>query len=403
MENHMARQRIVKPTKISKSSNSLVKDLHPRDPDFQYFGAEPNFADGQPAPEKRLGIMIDSLNWYSRFYSNKEAKEFLVSYIEARGTPDKLKFIKKAPESKVITSLGWLARLALRGLELDTRELNRVNEHVDNLIVVVKGEDKVAAEEDAKPKVERKNIQEVMRERASEAAGEVEGMFDEFVLSGCKNIDVEKKVITEFQSRNVLPQHITHYIKYLGSVLAEYKEALAGKDAQLNEGYQHYSKTQLKNLVKFTEAVIAELNGYISIKQSTKKVRVRKAVPVEKIVAKLKHLKIFKDDATKLDLVGLSPVKLHNATEAWVYDTAKRKMHHYIADEYSKCLMVKGNTLMGFDKKQSEVKTLRKPAEQIKQLTGSKPAARKYFKDIKAVATSPNGRFNDKMIILKAF
>jgi hypothetical protein len=34
---------------------------------------------------------------------------------------------------------------------------------------------------------------------------------------------------------------------------------------------------------------------------------------------------------------------------------------------------------------------------------GSKPAARKFFKDIKAVATTPNGRFNDAMIILKAF
>jgi hypothetical protein len=34
---------------------------------------------------------------------------------------------------------------------------------------------------------------------------------------------------------------------------------------------------------------------------------------------------------------------------------------------------------------------------------GSKPAARKYFKDIKAVSITPNGRFNAGMIILKAF
>jgi hypothetical protein len=126
-------------------------------------------------------------------------------------------------------------------------------------------------------------------------------------------------------------------------------------------------------------------------------------VPVEKIVAKLKFMKAFKDAATKLDLISLHPIKLHGASEAWVYDTAKRKLHHYLADEYSKTFTVKGNTLLGFDNNQSEVKTLRKPAEQIKEIMGSKPAARKYFKDIKAVATSPNGRFNDAMIILKAF
>jgi hypothetical protein len=34
---------------------------------------------------------------------------------------------------------------------------------------------------------------------------------------------------------------------------------------------------------------------------------------------------------------------------------------------------------------------------------GSKPAARKYFKDVKATSTVPNGRFNESMIILKSF
>jgi hypothetical protein len=46
---------------------------------------------------------------------------------------------------------------------------------------------------------------------------------------------------------------------------------------------------------------------------------------------------------------------------------------------------------------------LRKPFEQLKEIMGSKPAARKYFNDIKAVATASNGRFNENMIILKAF
>jgi hypothetical protein len=34
---------------------------------------------------------------------------------------------------------------------------------------------------------------------------------------------------------------------------------------------------------------------------------------------------------------------------------------------------------------------------------GSKPTARKFFNSIKAVATTPKGRFNQDMIILKAF
>ena len=165
-------------------------------------------------------------------------------------------------------------------------------------------------------------------------------------------------------------------------------------------------KALLKSKVEASKAEAKALRAEIDAKKDAKpiekKPRAKKAVPVEKVVAKLKHCKSFKDDALKLELTGLSPVKLHEATEAWVYDTKKRKMHHYVADSYSKCLMVKGNTVVGFDKKESGMKTLLKPVEQIKALMGSKPAARKYFKEIKAVEAVPNGRFNTDMIILKA-
>ena len=248
------------------------------------------------------------------------------------------------------------------------------------------------------------NIQEIMREKADEALSDIEALFDEFVDAECpKDFSVNKKVVGALSARNVLPQHMATAIKRYQRLLDEYLEVQGGMCDQLNEGYSNYNKMQIRYTIKFIEDVIAEMNGYISLKQAAKKPRAKKAVPVEKVVARLKYCKAFKDDALKLELTGLSPVKLHESTEAWVYDTKKRKMHHYVADAYSKCLMVKGNTVIGFDKKESGMKTLRKPVEQIKALMGSKPAARKYFKEIKAVEAVPNGRFNADMVILKAF
>ena len=49
------------------------------------------------------------------------------------------------------------------------------------------------------------------------------------------------------------------------------------------------------------------------------------------------------------------------------------------------------------------MKTLRTPETQLKEVMGGRPAARKFFKDIKTVAAKPTGRFNEDMIILKAF
>ena len=388
---------------VAATSNKTVKDLIPKDMDFVYLGSEPNFSDSQPSDDGRKFALIKAYNWYSHFYTNKEAKEFLVRYLEDTKSSVNAKLIRKVPDNKMLPTAGWMARTATRGLVLDQRQLEFINEAVTKLVDYAKStiaEETVAADTSGN----RTNIQEIMRERASEAAAEVEGMFDKFLIEGCtKNFDLDKKVIEEFKSRNILPQHLSSITRHWQSIRDEYEAVLAGKDDQLNEGYASYSKSQMKNQLKFAEQVLAEINNYVSFKQSTKKVRVRKPVPVEKIVSKLKYCKAFKDATQKLDLIGLHPSKLHGAAEAWVYDTKKRKMHHYVADGYSKVLSIKGNTVIGFDKNQSEIKTLRKPAEQLKQLTGSKPAARKFFGDIKSVSVCPKGRFSTDLIILKAF
>jgi hypothetical protein len=391
---------------VANSTNTTVKDLKPKDTDVLHYGPEPNFSDKQPNPERRESELGTAFSWYSHFYGPKDAKAFIIQYLEdTNADKEIIKFVRKAPDNRTVTTAGWVARCATRGLVLEPKNTAYIQRAVDILVDFAKRniKDDTETETETKPK-RTVNIQEVMREKADEALSDVEALFDEFIDANCpKDFNVDKRVVSALSSKNVLPQHIAPAIKRYQRLLEEYIELQEGKCEQLKEAYRNYSKMQVRYTIKFIEDVIAEMNGYISLKQATKKPRAKKAVPVEKVVARLKYCKAFKDDALKIDLTGLSPVKLHESTEAWVYDTKKRKMHHYVADNYSKCLMVKGNTIIGFDKKESGIKTLRKPAEQLAALMGSKPAARKYFKEIKAVEAVPNGRFNVDMIILKAF
>ena len=385
--------------KIIKASDySQVKTLNPRDPDIEYLGPEPMFA-VQPDEDRRRVALMRSFTWYGRFYGKKDAKEFLSQYLDLRNRPQEAKIMRRIDEKECINTLAWLARMELRGLELSETESNTLQNEIKRLLETVNKPQVIEAVVEAPT---RPNIQDILKDKAREAGGELEGLFDEYITSGAGSKHTLRP-IDEVAKKNVMPQHISLLTDVWKKKLNEIEEALKGTDSQLVQGYQHLTKTQLKNVVKFIELVISDLNSYISVKKAAKAPRARKAVPVEKIVAKLKYLKTFKDTASKLDLMSISPIKLHGASEAWVYDTAKRKLHHYIADDYSKTFTVKGSTLLGFDTAQSEVKTLRKPSEQIKEVMGSKPAARKYFKDIKAVSTTPNGRFNDAMIILKAF
>jgi len=380
--------------KPKPTSDHFIKALNPRDADTKYMGEEPFFP-VQPEGSERTITLTRGFTWFNRFYSKKDAKELLCQYLEHNERIAEAKIVRKVDDREFLMTLCWLARMTLRGLELTEQESETLENEIQRLLKVVNKPEVIVVEKESN----RPNIQEIMREKAKDAAGELEGLFDEFYTTG----KTSGKVVDIVAKFNVMSQHIPLIVEIWKQKQIEFETVSETEDKELKDAYGNLGKVQIRNILKFIESVLTDLNSYISIKKASKAPRKKKAIPVEKIVAKLKYLKEFKDAVNKLDLISIHPTKLHGASEAWVYDTAKRKLHHYIADEYSKSFTVKGNTILGFDNNTSEIKTLRKPGEQLKEVMGSKPAARKYFKDIKATATTPTGRFNQNMLILKAF
>ena len=259
-------------------------------------------------------------------------------------------------------------------------------------------------EEKAKDKPNRPSIQDIMKDKLLEAGGEIDGLMDEFFEDEIKIDDKFKsKVLQILHKYNPLANHIPLLTSTYDREQKEFKEVIEGKDEQLVEAYSHFSKKKLKATVGLYDTVNGVLNSYATLKIKSRAKRKTKPITPEKATQKLKYQKRFECETTKLTLESIRPTELHLCKEAWVYDTTKRKLHHYVADSMSGEMFVKGNTLHGFDKAKSAIKTLRKPKEQLKEVMGSKPAARTYFDKIKAVGIKPTGRFNDSLIILKAF
>jgi len=383
--------------KPKKTSDHFIKALNPRDADTKYLGEEPFFP-LQPEPEYRGVALARSFTWYNRFYGKKDAKELLCQYLEHNERIQEAKAIRKIEEKEFLMTLCWLSRMALRGLVLSEQESTTLENEITRLQKLV-AKPMVVEKVEEKP-ANRPNVQEIMRDKARDAAGELEGFFDEFYLQG-KSTGKVVDVVSKF---NVLPQHIPIIVEAWKRKLQEFEELSNTDEKELKEAYGNLGKVQLRNILKFIESVLGDLNSYISIKKANKAPRKRKAVPVEKIVAKLKYLKEFKDPANKLELVSVHPTKLHGASECYLYDTAKRKLIYMCADEYSKSFTVKGTSILGFDTNKSQSKTLRKPGDQLSAfLKLGKPAGRKFFDEIKAVGTTPNGRTDENMIIIKAW
>ena len=378
-----------------KVATKPVKPLNPRSADTNAMGMEPTWR-VQPT-EGRVSAFSHAFSWYNYFYGKKDAREMIVNYLEAHDRKDDVRTLKRIPDSSIRLTTGWLCRMSMVGLELTEHEQIKL----DNLLkeILESKQDEEVAEVPVDDSVPKITIQDRLREKVSECAGELDGLFDDFIASGAK-LNADYKPVVLMRSLNIAPQMVNDIKQIWTRKLTEFDEAVAGKDADLTQGYNYLTKIQLKNCVKFCELVISDCGAYVQIKKVERKPRAVKAVPPEKRAAKFKCIAEF----AELKLKGLPAASLVDKAEAWLYDTKKRKLIHIVADSHAQAFTVKSNAIIGFSTIESQQKTLRKPADVLKAMgAAGKPAARKIYKDLTTTETPFNGRGTENLIILKSW
>jgi len=378
-----------------KVATKPVKPLNPRSADTNAMGMEPTWR-VQPT-EGRVSAFSHAFSWYNYFYGKKDAREMIVNYLETHDRKDDVRTLKRIPDSSIRLTTGWLCRMSMVGLELTEHEQIKL----DNLLkeILESKQDEEVAEVPVDDSVPKITIQDRLREKVSECAGELDGLFDDFIASGAK-LNADYKPVVLMRSLNIAPQMVNDIKQIWIRKLTEFDEAVAGKDADLTQGYNYLTKIQLKNCVKFCELVISDCGAYVQIKKVERKPRAVKAVPPEKRAAKFKCITEF----AELKLKGLPAANLVDKAEAWLYDTKKRKLIHIVADSHAQAFTVKSNAIIGFSTVESQQKTVRKPAEILRALgAAGKPAARKIYKDLTTTETPFNGRGTENLIILKSW
>ena len=371
-----------------------IKPLNPRTADVKYTGTEPEWRT-QPIAEDRNSRLGAAFHWYGYHYGKKEVKEFITDWLTRTDRVREAREFHRVPDAAMVNVFGWSARMNLMGLELTEHEQLAVDHHVRTLIGANHAVRQVT--ESAEDSVVRPTIQDRLRDRMTEAAGEIEGMYDEMILAGAR-MNADYRPMAVLRGLNVAPQLVGEVAEIWRKRLTDLEEVLAGKDSQLAEGYGNFTKLQVKNLVKFAETVIADCGSYVQIKKTERAPRKKKPVSPEKLTQRFKHLREF----AELKLVSEPITKLVGCQEAWLYDTKRRRLIYAVADGHIGTMTVKGTSLVGFDTTNSVQKTLRKPAEQIRGLlTGGVANTRKFFKDIRATEVKFNGRSNENLILLK--
>ena len=379
-----------KKTKKSQPRTTILMDE-------QYTGNEPKW------DAERAVKMLDpefehhlrkSLNYYNYHYNPKDLKKHVLDWMRKLGTysKDQLKsFDRAADRSLPITACG-IVMAARAGMPMREKQQLYIDTKIQAVIASAEPEDtdiKTPAAVAQAP-----TIQDRLLEKTNELIGEIEWYYDEVI----QKRKPEFKPY-EFLTINNVPQsQLARYESVFTERRAELELARSGDDADLAEGYSHYKTADYKRLFAFIDDLISGITQYRSVKKATKKARVKKAPSKEKLVARLKYAKENKD----LKLVSINPADIVGASELWIFNVKTRKLGKYVADTYQ-TLSVKGTSIVNFNDQSSVAKTLRKPADQLKEFSkASKVALRTFIKDIRATEIKLNGRINADTVLLKA-
>ena len=313
---------------------------------------------------------------------------------------------KKTKDNRCGMTVGAIAACLLKGMPAVRADFNDGRSTAVWLAneiskIIAEGKDDIDDSEEAKvevkPNVYTPSIQERVRDASMLMTEEIETAIEAFQTDPEAFDPKAFKILNVLKAKQAKAAHARIIREFYTRNLEELQEAAGTKDEQLKEAYSHLSKVQLRKITAFYQEIVSACEMLAQEAKVNRKPKTKKAVPAEKIVAKLKYKKA--DEPLKL--VSINPADILGAKELWTYNTKSRKLGKYVAKEFAD-LGVKGTSIVNFDELKSVQKTLRKPADQLKEFKAAgKVTLRKFLEDINAVDTKMNGRINDEIMLLK--
>ncbi len=348
-----------------------------------------------------------AMDYYRLDADTKSHKAAVIAWMGKQGyTKDQIAFFKSTNDWRVSSTEGGVAACMNRGMPAARPGFNNnkncatwLGQQIAAIVEAGKHDqkEKEKAEADAAPKV-TKTIQQRTIESTYHMTDEIDEAIDLFQVNPDAFDPKSLKIAQTLRQHGAKAAHAKIIKEFYASDLAELELLASGKaDEQLREAYTHRTKKQVRALIEFMRDIAAACDMISEEAKVTRKPRVKKEVPKDKLIEKLKYLKVH----DPLGLVSINAIGIIGATELWCYDTKTRKITRYVALADQK-LSVKGTSVVNFDPEKSSSKTLRKPAEQLATFKAAgKIALRKFIDSIQTIEIKANGRINEHQILLK--
>jgi hypothetical protein len=339
---------------------------------------EPKFV----GPMSKLD-MANALNWYHQNFENKDAQRFVDEYIKRH------KLTGRLDTTKSYLTMGWLCRLATNGNDVGESGDKTLRINLPQILTV----EKVVVIDSVAPATPTISIQDRLREKVAEIAGELDGAVDEYIVSGYKT----QKSPLALMKDTAKGVHAHRLVEIFRKRRIEFDDVLNTTDNQIKEGYSNFTKPQLKKVIAYYDQIIMDALKIAGEAKESRKPRARKKKSADQLVSKMQFL----DKFDELKLVSIPAKQVIGSTQLWVYNTKNKKLGVYHAEDAGG-FGVKGSTLTNFNEGKSVTRTLRKPKDVLTNVMKSgKIALRNILPALTTAETQLTGRINKDTILLK--
>jgi hypothetical protein len=391
-------------TATKRITSQSVRENAKRDHSPKWDGADTWSAD------KFAQHFRDAMRYYNLESSAKDLKPKVIDWMGRNDySRDEIQAFKKTKDWRCNSTIGAIASCLLKGMPSVRVDFNKGKDtsawlRGEIAKIVYDGRHDIEPEPEVKPVVAQVpvvTIQDRLRETAGDMSEELDYAIDEWIKDPDTFDPKAFKVVNLLKGKGAKAAHARIIKQYFQRGLDELHELASGNaDEQLREGYKHVARKNVKKLIDFYEAIAAACEQIAAEQKVMKKPRAKKVKPAEELVKKIK----FMLSDTKLGITSVPPAGIIGAQLAVVYNTKTRKIGMYTA-KTSDGLSVKGTSIAEFTEKSFQ-KTLRKPAEQLKEFKEQNTQRRVetwFAKNVKTTETVCNGRMNEDIVILKVF
>ena len=359
---------------------------------------------------------MKAVHYYDYHYSRKDGADWFRTWFKASYPQrvDDLKALNATPDSRFTTIMCAVYPMAIKGWVPNMRIMRHIVKFLKPAITqgheIIAVNKAAAAEKAAKLGVKPKTIQDHIRDQVLVLIEPIEETIDNYIRNPAKWDPKDVKAVNVLKGDNCKAAQARMVKDYYAGPLAEYTELMSAKpDPQLVEGYRHYDKKELKKMYEFLVSIQVACDQIIGEMKAIRKPRVKKAPAADALVKNAK----FKLSDNTLGLVGVTPVNIIGANVLVTYNVRLRKIATYYATNVDPTgagrggLSVKGQTIIGFDEKKSEQRTVRKPEEIFKKFAKETSNLKKFeaflAKEIRTTSVGCTGRLNEDTILLKVY